>query len=117
MRNELIQLDTDMGVNRSNSSERCQMLKLLLNQEVASFRFPSYLRLADDHAVTELWQGLLAEQPPGLHTVISSSHWNQQRLFFDSMLPWFPKLEALELGLVCNDVDLTNISEQLPNLR
>jgi hypothetical protein len=106
-----------MGVNRSNSSERCQMLRMLLNQDISSFRFPVYVRSAGHHAVTELWQGLLAEQPPGLHTIISSSLWNQQRLFFDSMLQWFPKLEALELALVCTDVDLTNIAEQLPNLR
>jgi len=116
MKNELIRLEIDTNKCERNGSNRCQMQKLLLNQEVASFKFP-LLGLVDPIVITELWQSLLAEQPHGLHTIISSrSDWNQ-RPFFNSMLPFFPKLKKLQLHLVCSDVDLTNIAEQLPNLR
>jgi hypothetical protein len=56
------------------------VLKLLLNPKVTTFSFPPGLFSTDLTAATELWQSLLEEQRPELHTLIVRSrfNWNQR---------------------------------------
>jgi hypothetical protein len=68
MKKELLELEAekqDRGGTRAGKLE-CHMLQLLLNPKITSFTFPRNMNFDHKSAVTELWQSLLAEQPPDL---------------------------------------------------
>jgi len=96
MKKELFELEAEKQNREEKEVElQCQMLKLLLNPKITSFNFPRGLYLETNQPlVTELWQSLVAEQPPDLHTQLL-------------------RLTHFE----CTDPDLINISENLPRLR
>jgi hypothetical protein len=128
MKRDLIELDAENQANSYRGYPRdveleCQMLQLLLNPKITSFSFPRNLFWCNQPAGDALWQSLLAEQPPDLHTIVSRSSlkygtWNMKPLF-DSMLPLFPNLEVIRLEhFECTDADLINIAAQyLPKIR
>jgi hypothetical protein len=83
MKKELIELLGEL-MHRENYNRdfelECQMMQLLLNPKVTSFIFPRGLKSDDQNAATELWQSLLEEQPPELHTMIlSRCNWNKRQ--------------------------------------
>jgi hypothetical protein len=102
---------------------QCQMLQLLLNKKLTTFHFPRGLSSENQAAATELGQGLLAQRPPDLQSVVRKCHENvvipwDLDPFFDSMLPLFPKLQTLQLErFTCNDSHLGSIAAPLPKLR
>jgi hypothetical protein len=124
MKNELLELMAEKQEHFPfGDAEDCLMLKLLLNQKITTFSFPSDLELEHEHLATELWQSLVAERPPDLDTIVSR-HWVtdtvcwDRRPFFVSLLPVFPNLQVLRLEkFECNDADLIKISLRLPKLR
>ena len=126
MKNELLELELkkqdEDEEKRKYDVVQWQVLQLLLNQKITSFSFPRELDPEDQTAVTELWQSLVVERPPDLHTIITRysfapTKWNQ-RPFFNRLLLAFPNLKVLQLiQFECNDTDLISIAEQLPKLR
>jgi hypothetical protein len=103
---------------------QCEILRLLINTK--TFQFPPGLSPCD--AVTNLWEGLVDKNPQGLHTLIVPKLKIEQYLeqpltwdvrpFFECMLPVLVHLEVLKLdSLVCEDADLFQIAQNLPQLR
>jgi hypothetical protein len=99
MKKELFELEAEkQNMEEKEVELQCQMLKLLLNPKITSFNFPRGPELATNQPlVTELWQSLVAEQPPDLHTIVCKWNWNQ-RPFFDSILAVVPNLQVLRLN-------------------
>lgn len=77
MKKELLALQAKNSENISVDDEDveliCQMLQLLMNQQVTTFQFPTSLYPENQAAATELCQSLLAEAPPDLHTLVAGS--------------------------------------------
>lgn len=130
MRKQLIELDAQLdmkrdeeGVPAENVEQQCRVLQMLLCSKVTTFQFPLGLSSENEAAATKLWQSLVAERPPDLHTIIRKcgkgvvDPWAIEP-FFDSMLKSFPNLETLKLDrFTCNNAHLYSIASHLPKLR
>jgi hypothetical protein len=127
MKKEIIELDAKMQEDKVVSEDsfelQCQVLTLLLNHKITAFHFPRDLMdLENEAATTDLCQSLVAQRPPGLHTIIGVSgyredNWDTTPLV-KSMVDAFPLIEVLKMdGCTLTDDDLCRISDQLPNLR
>lgn len=102
---------------------QCQILQLLLNKKITTFHFPTGLNLDSQANANALWQALVDEQPPDLHTIVKrcrddgTTPWNMEA-FLLSMLGIFPDLQVLRLEhFVCDDSHLCKIAEHQPKLR
>jgi hypothetical protein len=118
MKNELIAETQVQGMDENQSG---LLLKQLLNQEMTTFHFPHYLDHYEQSCSIDLWQFLLAEKPPKLHTITSSScncSFYNKSCFLPSLLTAFPNLVVLRLeNFQCKSADLINIADHLPKLR
>jgi hypothetical protein len=127
MKKELMELQVEMqqesSKDRRNGEDpylESKGLQLLMNKKITSFHFPPDLT-GSGVTATKLWQSLVAEQPPDLHTIICNCTKNKRwdvEPFFDSLLPLFPNLEVLWLAnFYCSDQELIKIADHLPKLR
>lgn len=132
MKKELMELqakdfpDTISGSDHGDIEMQCQMLQLLMNKKITTFNFPMDLKSDNQATATELWQSLLAEMPPDLHTIIVRNRpkdyaikpWDARPFFDRLLLMLVPNLEVLLIDkFVCDDSDLSKIADHLPKLR
>lgn len=132
MRKELIELEALMQTEAEDQDEiyedqveqQCQVLKLLLNDKVTSFHFPSGLDLSKQTAASALWRRLVAERPPDLQTIVFRCRPDSYtpgwviRPFFSNMVTLFPQLQVLQLDtFTCHNSHLTKIADNFPQLR
>jgi hypothetical protein len=116
MKNELIEAKVlGMVENQSRLQLQCQVL----NQEMTTFHFPRNLDYYDQPYIIDLWQSLLAEKLPKLHTITSSSrNCSSYNKSLPSLLTAFPNLVVLRLeNFQCKNTELINIADQPPKLR
>jgi hypothetical protein len=118
----LQQQSSKHGRNSKDRFLQCTVLQMLMNKKITSFHFPPDL-MGSGVTATNLWQSLLAQRPPDLHTIVcycinKNMCWDV-RPFFNSLLPLYPNLEVLRLAdnFYCTNQDLINISHHLPKLR
>jgi hypothetical protein len=123
MKNELLILAASVKAKDGEQADlQCQVLRLLLNSETSTFQFPLGLGPDNQAAVNTLWQSLVDENLPNLRTITIHEDENEQiwdvRPFVQQMLPRLINLESLALGnFECNDSDLCQIANHLPQLR
>jgi hypothetical protein len=123
MKSELFQLEAKRLVEDIEDIEmHRRALKLLINSKITSFAYPPGPGLVSLQAAAfhELWNDLVEERPPDLHTIVcrSLSDDGNVRPIFDSALTAFTGLEVLQIeNFVASDVDLCSIADRLPKLR
>lgn len=130
MKKELIELDAKLHedekqVTKDSFELQCQVLGLLLNHKITTFHFPLELMINENEAAaTELCHRLVAERPPGLHTLVGLSPYNYRedswdfRPLVNNLVDVFPNIEVLQIdGCTWNDDDLRKVADHLPNLR
>jgi hypothetical protein len=126
MKKELTDLEAKIeeqsnGTDFKNAKLQSEILQLLMNKKLTSFHFPRGLNLLLLNSATKLWERLLVEQPPDLHTIVCKCTMLNSldiRPFFSSLLSVFPKLEVLRLAnFDCTNHDLIKIAHHLPKLR
>jgi hypothetical protein len=125
MKNELLGLAARVKAKDGEQVDlQCQVLRLLLNSETSTFQFPPRLGPNNQAAANNLWQSLVDENPPNLRTLTIQRPAKEDeqiwdiRPFVQRMLPTFINLESLALGSSeCNDADLCQIADHLPQLR
>jgi hypothetical protein len=126
MKNELLSLAASVKAKDGEQADlQCQVLRLLLNSETSTFQFPLGLGPDNQAAANTLWQSLVVENPPNLRTITiqrpnedeDEQIWDV-RPFVQQMLLRLINLESLALGnFECNDSDLCQIADHLPQLR
>jgi hypothetical protein len=71
MKNELIAMAC-AEMSLGDAVLLCEVLQLLINKEITSFHFSSGLNEDTELYAFDLWQSLLMEKPPGLHSIVVS---------------------------------------------
>jgi hypothetical protein len=128
MKKELIELDATMQKNETCANDsfevQSKVLALLLNHKVTAFHFPrDWIKQENNEATSELFQCLVAQRPPSLHTLVGlTSCLTEFRTVpnhpFIDALDFLPNIEVLHMdGHLLGDTELCRIADQLPKLR